>query len=212
MRACDVWTSVNFSRFLDFRSPEEREEWCSALDKTIAEHKQKQSSFSPKFVPQSAQAEPLELGKQVRLKAFRIAFGFLRYYLFLELYMSSLRMNANDGVEIHGILCSVAGPNMGTRWSSYHVSSMHGRIYFFVPKTSLQGVRESKCINICIRLIFACSCWCATLRDFKIFMIAVIYQQVVCANCSDNKAPLQYMRFRPDRVCDDCYQYLLKGI
>lgn len=34
---------------------------------------------------------------------------------------------------------------------------------------------------------------------------------MVCGNCSDNKAPLQYRNFQADRVCDDCYEYLLKG-
>lgn len=34
--------------------------------------------------------------------------------------------------------------------------------------------------------------------------------KVVCGICSDNKAPLQYMNFQVARVCDDCYQYLLK--
>ncbi|XP_065206805.1 FYVE, RhoGEF and PH domain-containing protein 6-like [Planococcus citri] len=34
--------------------------------------------------------------------------------------------------------------------------------------------------------------------------------RVVCGLCSDNKAPLQYMNFQAARVCDDCFQYLLK--
>ncbi|VVC25833.1 Hypothetical protein CINCED_3A017350 [Cinara cedri] len=34
--------------------------------------------------------------------------------------------------------------------------------------------------------------------------------KVVCSNCSENKAPLRYMKFQAARVCDDCYDYLLK--
>ncbi|XP_025425999.1 FYVE, RhoGEF and PH domain-containing protein 6-like isoform X3 [Sipha flava] len=34
--------------------------------------------------------------------------------------------------------------------------------------------------------------------------------KVVCGNCSENKAPLRYMKFQAARVCDDCYDYLLK--
>ncbi|XP_049846671.1 uncharacterized protein LOC126299057 isoform X1 [Schistocerca gregaria] len=33
--------------------------------------------------------------------------------------------------------------------------------------------------------------------------------KVVCSNCSDFRAPLQYKRFQPDRVCVDCYESLL---
>lgn len=33
--------------------------------------------------------------------------------------------------------------------------------------------------------------------------------KVVCSNCSDFRAPLQYKRFQPDRVCVDCYDILL---
>ncbi|KAG8236624.1 hypothetical protein J437_LFUL016456 [Ladona fulva] len=34
--------------------------------------------------------------------------------------------------------------------------------------------------------------------------------KVVCRICSANKAPLQYMKFQTARVCDECYQSLLK--
>lgn len=34
--------------------------------------------------------------------------------------------------------------------------------------------------------------------------------KVVCGVCSDNKAPLMYMKFQTARVCEDCYDYLLK--
>ncbi|XP_060844397.1 FYVE, RhoGEF and PH domain-containing protein 6-like isoform X2 [Rhopalosiphum padi] len=34
--------------------------------------------------------------------------------------------------------------------------------------------------------------------------------KVVCSSCSENKAPLRYMKFQSARVCDDCYDYLLK--
>ncbi|XP_075218258.1 FYVE, RhoGEF and PH domain-containing protein 6-like isoform X2 [Lycorma delicatula] len=33
--------------------------------------------------------------------------------------------------------------------------------------------------------------------------------KVVCSNCSENKAPLQYMKFQTARVCDECHNYLL---
>ncbi|KAJ8301827.1 hypothetical protein KUTeg_020814 [Tegillarca granosa] len=32
--------------------------------------------------------------------------------------------------------------------------------------------------------------------------------RVVCANCSDNRAPLEYLRNKPARVCDDCFEKL----
>lgn len=34
--------------------------------------------------------------------------------------------------------------------------------------------------------------------------------KVVCGSCSENKAPLQYMKFQTARVCDECHNYLLK--
>ncbi|RZF42354.1 hypothetical protein LSTR_LSTR004162 [Laodelphax striatellus] len=34
--------------------------------------------------------------------------------------------------------------------------------------------------------------------------------KVVCSNCSENKAPLQYLKFQSARVCDDCHSYLIK--
>lgn len=36
--------------------------------------------------------------------------------------------------------------------------------------------------------------------------------KVVCGVCSDNKAPLMYMKFQTARVCEDCYDYLLKEL
>ena len=35
--------------------------------------------------------------------------------------------------------------------------------------------------------------------------------QVVCSNCSANKAPLRYLEFDSGRVCDTCYDILEKG-
>ena len=35
--------------------------------------------------------------------------------------------------------------------------------------------------------------------------------QVVCSNCSANKAPLRYLEFDSARVCDTCYDILEKG-
>ncbi|CAG5115277.1 unnamed protein product, partial [Candidula unifasciata] len=32
--------------------------------------------------------------------------------------------------------------------------------------------------------------------------------RVVCSNCSDNKAPLRYLKFEPARVCDHCFEKL----
>ncbi|KAF6216371.1 hypothetical protein GE061_000712 [Apolygus lucorum] len=32
--------------------------------------------------------------------------------------------------------------------------------------------------------------------------------RVVCGECSNNRAPLQYQKFEPKRVCDKCYDYL----
>ncbi|XP_014246193.1 FYVE, RhoGEF and PH domain-containing protein 6-like isoform X1 [Cimex lectularius] len=34
--------------------------------------------------------------------------------------------------------------------------------------------------------------------------------KVVCGTCSNNKAPLQYLKFQSARVCEECYDYLLK--
>ncbi|CAH0384135.1 unnamed protein product [Bemisia tabaci] len=34
--------------------------------------------------------------------------------------------------------------------------------------------------------------------------------KVVCGNCSDYKAPLQYMKFQAERVCEDCFNILIK--
>ena len=34
---------------------------------------------------------------------------------------------------------------------------------------------------------------------------------MVCSLCSDNKAPLRYMKYQPARVCDDCFDKLKKG-
>ncbi|XP_050529267.1 FYVE, RhoGEF and PH domain-containing protein 6-like isoform X2 [Daktulosphaira vitifoliae] len=36
--------------------------------------------------------------------------------------------------------------------------------------------------------------------------------KVVCGSCSENKAPLHYMKFQSARVCDDCFDYLLKEV
>uniref|UniRef100_A0A1B6E4K9 FYVE, RhoGEF and PH domain-containing protein 6 n=2 Tax=Clastoptera arizonana TaxID=38151 RepID=A0A1B6E4K9_9HEMI len=36
--------------------------------------------------------------------------------------------------------------------------------------------------------------------------------KVVCSLCSDYKAPLQYKKFQPKRVCEDCFEYLLKEL
>ena len=35
--------------------------------------------------------------------------------------------------------------------------------------------------------------------------------QVVCSNCSDNRAPLEYLRNKSMRVCDECFQKLQTG-
>ncbi|XP_005095950.2 FYVE, RhoGEF and PH domain-containing protein 6 [Aplysia californica] len=32
--------------------------------------------------------------------------------------------------------------------------------------------------------------------------------RVICSQCSDNKAPLRYMKYQPARVCDECYETL----
>ncbi|XP_046583050.1 LOW QUALITY PROTEIN: FYVE, RhoGEF and PH domain-containing protein 1-like, partial [Haliotis rubra] len=36
--------------------------------------------------------------------------------------------------------------------------------------------------------------------------------RVVCGYCSDNKAPLRYLKYKPARVCDDCFEKLEKGL
>ena len=36
--------------------------------------------------------------------------------------------------------------------------------------------------------------------------------QVICSNCSSNKAPLRYLEFDSARVCDTCYDILEKGM
>ena len=55
------------------------------------------------------------------------------------------------------------------------------------------------------------------LRDIllkSVFMqslsLAVCFQ-VVCSSCSDNKAPLEYLRNKPARVCNECFQKLHTG-
>lgn len=35
--------------------------------------------------------------------------------------------------------------------------------------------------------------------------------KVICKDCGNNQAPLQYNNFKPDRVCDQCFDLLLKG-
>ena len=35
--------------------------------------------------------------------------------------------------------------------------------------------------------------------------------QVVCGSCSDSTAPLAYLDYTQARVCDKCYDMLLKG-
>ena len=35
--------------------------------------------------------------------------------------------------------------------------------------------------------------------------------QVICSNCSGNKAPLRYLEFDSARVCDLCFEALKKG-
>lgn len=35
--------------------------------------------------------------------------------------------------------------------------------------------------------------------------------KVVCRMCGSNQAPLQYTNFKPDRVCDQCFDLLLRG-
>ena len=35
--------------------------------------------------------------------------------------------------------------------------------------------------------------------------------QVVCGSCSENTAPLAYLNYTQARVCDKCYDVLLKG-
>ena len=32
--------------------------------------------------------------------------------------------------------------------------------------------------------------------------------QVVCGNCSDNKAKLRYLKYKEGRVCDECFRKL----
>lgn len=36
--------------------------------------------------------------------------------------------------------------------------------------------------------------------------------KVVCRNCGGSQAPLQYRKLKPDRVCDQCFDLLLKGM
>ena len=36
--------------------------------------------------------------------------------------------------------------------------------------------------------------------------------QVVCRMCSDYKAPLRYLMYKPDRVCTSCFEQLHKGM
>lgn len=36
--------------------------------------------------------------------------------------------------------------------------------------------------------------------------------KVVCSLCSSNKAPLKYLNYKTDRVCDDCFIILKKQI
>ncbi|RDD37688.1 FYVE, RhoGEF and PH domain-containing protein 6 [Trichoplax sp. H2] len=36
--------------------------------------------------------------------------------------------------------------------------------------------------------------------------------KVVCGECSNNKAPLEYKDYKADRVCDACYEILLSGL
>lgn len=35
--------------------------------------------------------------------------------------------------------------------------------------------------------------------------------RVVCGKCVGNQAPLQYKKFKPEKVCDLCFDILLKG-
>ena len=35
--------------------------------------------------------------------------------------------------------------------------------------------------------------------------------QVVCRVCSDYKAPLRYLTYKPDRVCKSCFEQLRQG-
>lgn len=36
--------------------------------------------------------------------------------------------------------------------------------------------------------------------------------RIICGNCSENKAPLRYLKYMPARVCDDCFVKLEKEI
>ncbi|KAK7481794.1 hypothetical protein BaRGS_00026941, partial [Batillaria attramentaria] len=36
--------------------------------------------------------------------------------------------------------------------------------------------------------------------------------RIICGNCSENKAPLRYLLYKPARVCDDCYEKLKKEV
>ncbi|PSN49832.1 hypothetical protein C0J52_08843, partial [Blattella germanica] len=38
----------------------------------------------------------------------------------------------------------------------------------------------------------------------------ILGQEVVCGDCSDFRAPLQYMKFQSARVCEECYETLFK--
>lgn len=44
------------------------------------------------------------------------------------------------------------------------------------------------------------------IEQFMIFTL-----QVVCSSCSDYRAPLQYKKFQPDRVCEQCFNFLWKS-
>ena len=35
--------------------------------------------------------------------------------------------------------------------------------------------------------------------------------QIICGNCSENKAPLRYLMYKPARVCDECFEKLARG-
>lgn len=39
----------------------------------------------------------------------------------------------------------------------------------------------------------------------------ILVCQVVCSNCSDNRAPLEYLRNKSVRVCEECFQKLQTG-
>ncbi|XP_076448125.1 uncharacterized protein LOC143284890 [Babylonia areolata] len=36
--------------------------------------------------------------------------------------------------------------------------------------------------------------------------------RIICGNCSENKAPLRYLMYKPARVCDECFEKLAKEV